>query len=732
MKNKIMLVVLGAFLLATCGGEAMAVTRTATESLPTASKMATLTSTKTPRPTETLTPSQAMPSTARPTATAITYVRQGTPVVKPGEAISAENAGQLVELARLGKGQIFDVQFTPDKDHIFVQTYLGLYVYETRTQDEVWRYEDPAGVASMAVDPAGFLVALGMLDGRVVVLDWRVGGVMTERQAHDLAVRGLAFSPGGIRIASGSDDQVAKVWEWKDNQSLFEIAIGKSEVDKLMFSSGGDILVIVHEDITRLINLTDEIEFTSFEVYNFTGRITFSEDGNLMTGPNYVWSIKDGKELFSLEIEHGDWGAMCTAFSPDDKYVAVGVAGDLYVEVFQVSNGEKVLELKSPDAHGEISQTGVLAAPALRSGPGPYVIWSVAFTPDGKTIAASTGFGHVEVWDFPSGDYLGRLQGMAGNLAYLEDRERLFSWNSGAIRQVNPETGSIIRSDIDFLAGRRLIFSPDSRWLFAGSIAWDIGTATRAFNFDGEIVETISANGDTFFTYDYDAHTVTERRLSDFGVEKNVTLVAGRELSGYAFSDIDGLSISPRGDYISAHVYDDGLYTWDLTQGSNASLNKNAPALFDGTALYSPNGKYAVFSYNSIGIYDVTEDFKQIGGYGEGWPFVFSPKGDLLLSGTQSEWTIFIVNADGTLDERNSWGRREEYIYDTAFSPDGRVLAVIKGHQEIVLIDAYSGEEIFRLQTHFDRLNEIAFSPDGRYLATSAWDGTIRLWGIAP
>ena len=124
---------LGALILAACQSTAPAPidTLAATSEPPTPSFTSTVTGT----PTETLLPSTTLPPTETPlpsrtlTATPPTFVRENTPIPLYSRTITAENAGQLVELARLGKGRIIDVQLSPDRNYLIVQTTNGVYGY---------------------------------------------------------------------------------------------------------------------------------------------------------------------------------------------------------------------------------------------------------------------------------------------------------------------------------------------------------------------------------------------------------------------------------------------------------------------------------------------------------------------------------------------------------------------------------------------------------------------------
>jgi WD40 repeat protein len=41
-----------------------------------------------------------------------------------------------------------------------------------------------------------------------------------------------------------------------------------------------------------------------------------------------------------------------------------------------------------------------------------------------------------------------------------------------------------------------------------------------------------------------------------------------------------------------------------------------------------------------------------------------------------------------------------------------------------------TGEVIWTLTGHSDRVYTLAFSPDGKILATGSWDKTVKLWKL--
>jgi RNA polymerase sigma factor (sigma-70 family) len=70
-------------------------------------------------------------------------------------------------------------------------------------------------------------------------------------------------------------------------------------------------------------------------------------------------------------------------------------------------------------------------------------------------------------------------------------------------------------------------------------------------------------------------------------------------------------------------------------------------------------------------------------------------------------------------------------VYSVAFAPDGKTLASSAGDGTIRLWDAATAKPRTTLKGHTSTVQTIAFAPDGKTLASGSNDGTIRVWDLA-
>jgi WD40 repeat protein len=107
----------------------------------------------------------------------------------------------------------------------------------------------------------------------------------------------------------------------------------------------------------------------------------------------------------------------------------------------------------------------------------------------------------------------------------------------------------------------------------------------------------------------------------------------------------------------------------------------------------------------------------------------FSPDGETLAAGgferTLKLWRVSSGREVATLEGHEGW------IASVAFSPDGTSLATGSHDQTIKLWDASTGGEMATLRGHTGNVYSVAFSPDGSLLASGSLDGSVRLWDVA-
>jgi len=249
-------------------------------------------------------------------------------------------------------------------------------------------------VNSIAITRDGKILASGTDDGLITLWDLANGKNIGTLAGHKGPVRCLAFQRGGKLLASGSSDCTIKLWNIFTQKLTATLKGHKPAVHSLSFSPDGKTLASGGQDSTiRLWDVGTGKNSTTLKGPEDVGwSVAFSPDGKLLAssgdGTIKLWDTATWEKIATLD------GSLVIhiAFGPDGKKLAAGCYGH-----------------DSPIRAWDLSKTKLIAAFPLDS---PRYLTSIAFSPDGRTLAVSEGgLFYVSLWDVKTGKAISRLKG---------------------------------------------------------------------------------------------------------------------------------------------------------------------------------------------------------------------------------------------------------------------------------------------------------------------------------
>jgi WD40 repeat protein len=361
------------------------------------------------------------------------------------------------------------------------------------------------------------------------------------------------------------------------------------------------------------------------------------------------------------------------------------------------------------------------------------MVFAVAYSPDGQTLATGAADQTVRLWDPRTGQTRVTLKGHTGGInsvVFAPDGQTVVTGSlDSTVRLWDATTGRPKATLQGHTAAVALVaFAPDGQTLATGSHdttvrLWDVTTGRTRATLQGHTSPVTSLafgpDGSTLATGSGD-QTV---RLWD--PRTGQARAALKEHTG----GVTCLAFCPGGSTLAIASPDQSVRLWDATTGQHKTTLRGPPGA--NAMAFSPDGQTLATGSadRTVRLWDATTGQHKVtlrGHMSQISSVVFSPDGLTLAS---ASWDQTVRLWDVTARQPKATFRgHAEMVTAVAFSPDGRTLVSGSWDQTVRLWDAQTGRTKATLQGHTDLVSAVAFGPDGLSLASGSSDETVRLW----
>lgn len=498
------------------------------------------------------------------------------------------------------------------------------------------------------------------------------------------------------------------------------IARGEAKAIRLTTDATGRWLAVGWND--GRIDLRDADTGSPRRSFDWEGDSAFALSPNgewlALQGPGFVHLAPVGPEGRAFALQHGGVDFSRLAFSPDGSKLAS--VEDRAVLVWDLASRKELLRLsghKETVTAVAFSADGTLIASScgdtitriwdahdgrpLTAIPGPSYMQSLAFSPDGAFLAASSYSGVV---------CLHQLEGR-------REQRRLIGHKFGVTRLVpHPSLPRLASCSDDHAV---ILWDLDSARELIRSVAHDVFVTGLAIRPDGSLIASAQGNtnrpGDDFSIRLVDATSgALKGRLvgNTRGVETLVFDPTGRRIASgdtlgvVLLFEVDSGTLLRRDDLggsgVSSLAFLDG--------GRSLLVGQHHGAL----TLIGPDGST---SPRRISLPDGCTRM------------VVNRRGDRAIVGDSKGALIGLSLPDLAVVHRLEMAH-DDAVSALALSPDGLLLASGGGDRRVVLRDPVTFQPLLTFPPWTGPLKDVAFDSTGRWLAFSGADSEIALWDL--
>jgi len=401
-----------------------------------------------------------------------------------------------------------ELAFSPDSSELLTADWGEADVWNlraggTEVKEPAFRLLGQRGVVGAAWSSDGRLLATAGNDGTARLWDATTGEQLLVLAGHAGGVASVAFDPDGTRLLTGGGDGTARVWNITPAATAevfgaFEPSQGLASVS---FNPDGTRLLT--SDWDRRVWLWDPRTGERVQNYNGCCSAAFGPGGSTIAtiGGNpldsaHILNTTTGELIRWMSTPPGNWEDKL-AFSPDGSLIAT-VQNSGKVALYDASTGRLLVHLGGSTSIADEMK-------------------DVAFSPDGHLLAAISATATLYLWNVPSGAEVFHKQkaqtGEGTSVAFSPDGKTIATagldgatvWSTSGTKLQTMSGGGRAES---------VAFSPDGRTLGTGgddgvARIWDVATGRQmvalsghsdtvngvAFSPDGTELATVSSDG---------------------------------------------------------------------------------------------------------------------------------------------------------------------------------------------------------------------------------------------
>ncbi|MCU1264953.1 MAG: hypothetical protein JWM21_1271 [Acidobacteria bacterium] len=484
----------------------------------------------------------------------------------------------------------------------------------------------------------------------------------------------IVYSPSGSQFAVAVNNEV-KLLNSQTGKEERRLKGFKGKPNALAFSADGRLLAVAstkyeHESAGRFIKIIGRSEVKVFDTRDWkemrresevgaVNTLAFSPNGRvLMIGGVGRNNEKEIPGVILLDLQTGKTSYLPTGedFTEAVDFLVVARSGGLLAfrsgpVTVKIMDARSWTVKQTLDAN---SVGSIIERPVSRFLVSVKRVQAIAFSRDGKTLAAETDQGEIKLWDSRTGEVKKQLHNNQDDpslIAVATDGDSFVEVSGGKL--LFWSSGSDAKENIPLPASppiTAIAISADGKNFALGS-GKDIFLLTST----GTVTKTLSSQQGSLssLAFSDDAHTLGGV-LEDGRIEIWDVASARIERTLAAGAEITALRFSSNGQMLATAAEDHSITLWNLQTGQpQAKLQKHNAAV------------------NALS---------------------FSPDGQLLASGSDDR-TVVIWDASSGKSKRTLKGH-DQTVTSVVFSPDGRTLATGSGNASVVLWEVRTGKFI--------------------------------------